>query len=228
MDSQTPKRRYNSTRRKEQARQTRQQILDAAGALFFENGYSGTSMDSIAQAAGVAVETVYAAFGSKSGVLNALVDISIVGDDQPVALLQRENIQAAFQETDPQRLIHRFAWDILPIMQRMDPIFSLLRSTAKTEPEAAALLDRLLKERLQGMSFFIEQLRRVSPQAALQELPELAERAAETVWVLSSAEVFHQLTSDLGWSGEEYVRWLDALLTRVFLESPASRLSQDS
>ena len=214
MDSQTPKRRYNSTRRKEQARQTRQQILEAAGSLFFENGYSGTSMESIAQSAGVAVETVYAAFASKSGVLNALVNISIVGDDQPIPLLQRENIQASSRETDPHQLIHRFAMDIYPIMKRMSPIFALLRATVKTEPDIAPLLERLLGERLQGMAFFVEELKRTTPLA-----PVMERQAAETVWTLTSAEVFHLLTVDLGWSKQAYIDWLEKMLSSVLLPS---------
>ena len=212
MESQTPKRRYNSTRRKEQARLTRRQVIEAARNLFFENGYSGTSMEAIAQSAGVAVETVYAAFGSKGAVLNALVSTSIVGDDQPISLLQRENIQAARQETDPIQLIHSFSRGIFTIMQRMSPIFALLRATAKTEPDIAALLEKLLEERLQGMAYFVEQLKRITPLA-----PALEAQAAETVWTLTSGEVFHLLTVDLGWSEQEYVSWLEKMLSGLFL-----------
>ena len=212
MESQTPKRRYNSARRKEQARQTRQQIIEAAGDLFFENGYSGTSMEAIAQAAGVAVETVYAAFGSKVAVLNALVSTSIVGDDLPIPLLQRNNIQAASRETDPHQMIRRFASDIYPIMQRMSPIFALLRATAKTEPDIAPLLDKLLAERLQGMVFFVEQLKRTTPL-----VPALEAQAAETIWTLTSAEIFHLLIVDLGWSEQVYVNWLEKMLSAILI-----------
>ena len=64
-----PRRRYESTRRQEQAAQTRRDILAAAGILFRERGYAATSMPSIAAEAGVVVETIYRAFGSKAGLL---------------------------------------------------------------------------------------------------------------------------------------------------------------
>jgi TetR/AcrR family transcriptional regulator of autoinduction and epiphytic fitness len=208
-----PKRPYNSTRRQAQARQTRRLIIAAAGRLFTERGYGGASIEAIAQEAGVAVETIYAAFGNKVSILSGLVDFSVVGDDEPVPLMQRPGIQSARAETDPRRLLEHFAGDVDAVMARMSPIFSLLRTAAKNEPEIAVLLDRLLKERLQGMAFLVEQLERthglrpgIDPQAA-----------AETVWALSSAEVFHLLTVDRGWPREKYRAWLVDSLARLLL-----------
>ena len=96
--SPTPKRRYDSTHRQEQARQTRLEIIQAARKLFFEHGYSGTSIEAIAQEAGVAVETVYGIFGSKRQILFSLVDYSLTGDDLPVPLLKRGEIQETLAE----------------------------------------------------------------------------------------------------------------------------------
>ena len=87
-------RRYDSTRRKEQARRTRQTITEAARTLFTRHGYAGTTIAAIAQAAGVSAETIYATFGSKRAILSHLVDISVVGDDEPVPLLKRPFVQA--------------------------------------------------------------------------------------------------------------------------------------
>ena len=55
------KRRYDATRRREQARENHRRIVDAATGLFAARGYAGTSMTEVAAAAGVAVQTVYAA-----------------------------------------------------------------------------------------------------------------------------------------------------------------------
>jgi len=63
------KRAYNSSRRKEQALQTRRQIVEAARSLFIARGYAGATIEAIAQEAGVAPETVYAAFGNKRAIL---------------------------------------------------------------------------------------------------------------------------------------------------------------
>src|ERR1043165_2557889 len=84
------KRRYESAHRQEQARQTRRAILDAAGALFVEPGYAATPLTAIAAEAGGAIQTVYKVFGSKQARLSAVVDVTVAGDDEPVALADRQ------------------------------------------------------------------------------------------------------------------------------------------
>jgi AcrR family transcriptional regulator len=210
----SPKRQYDSSRRKAQARQTHLQIIEAAGRLFFSSGYSGTTIEAIAREAGVATETVYAIFKNKMAILAKLVDISIVGDDEPVPLLERPNIQAATQINDPGQLIEKFSNDIAGIMQRMSPVFMLLRATAPSEPETAALLENLLKGRIAGMTFFVSQLKRLG---SLREGLSV-EQAAETVWAISSGEVYHMLTVDRSWTKEQYVHWLADTLGRVLLD----------
>ena len=213
MDQLKPKREYRSVRRQEQARQTRLRIIMAARMVFIERGYTGTSIDAIAQEAGVAVETAYAIFKNKRSILSALVDVSVVGDDLPVPLLDRPNIQATRQETDQRRLIHTFAADIGIIMGRMAPVFALLRSAAQTEPEIATMLDKLLKDRMHGMAYFVEQLARIG---RLRDGLE-AKQAAETVWAVSSAEVFQLFTTDLLWTNEQFINWLEDSLIQLLL-----------
>ncbi len=104
----------------------------------------------------------------------------------------------------------------------MSPIFSLLRTAAKSEPEIAALLERLLAERLQGMMFLIEQLERTHGlRAGLDR-----QQAGETVWALSSAEVFHLLTVERGWPREKYSAWLADSLARLLLIKRLIRSSE--
>ena len=208
-----PKRTYTSTRRRMQAKQTRRLILDAARKLFDQRGYNNATMDAIAQEAGVAPETIYAAFGSKQGVLRNLVQISLVGDDAPVPLMERPFIKDAVQETDQRHLIFKFAKDMYQIMTRMSPIFTLLRVTAKTDPEIAAMLTKMLDERLEGMGYFVDQLNRIGP----LKNDILPDQARVTVWALSSAEVFDLLTKDRGWSQEEYILWLSRSLEQLLL-----------
>lgn len=208
-----PKRTYTSTRRRTQAKQTRRLILSAARKLFDERGYNNATIDAIAQEAGVAPETIYAGFGSKQGVLRSLVQISLVGDDVPVPLMERPFIKDAVQETDQRHLISKFANDMYQIMTRMSPIFALLRATAKTDPEIEAMLKKMLDDRLAGMAYFVDQLRRIGPLND-QILPE---QAKVSVWAISSAEVFDLLTKDLGWTEAEYVTWLSSSLERLLL-----------
>jgi TetR/AcrR family transcriptional regulator of autoinduction and epiphytic fitness len=207
------KRAYTSTRRRLQAGQTRRLILEAARKLFYERGYASATIEAIAQEAGVAAETIYATFGSKLAILHSLVDITLVGDEQPVALLERPFIKAAEVETDQRHLIGQFAQNMYRIMTRMSPIFALLQTTAKADAEIAVLRARLLKERLGGMAYFIDQLSRIGPLRPQAE-PDQAQASA---WVLSSAEVFGLLAGDLGWSEEQYVTWLSTSLERLLL-----------
>ena len=208
-----PKRTYHSTHRQAQARETRMQILSSARKLFIQYGYTGATMEAIAQEARVAVETVFAAFGNKRTILARLVDVAVGGDDQPVPLLQRSGPQAALQEPDPTRKLSMFAQDISTILERVAPLFEILRMAAKTEPDIAELLNNLLQQRFTNIAFFAQSL------AAHGSLREGLEDvlAAEIVWTISSPEVFQLLTRDRGWSRERYAAWLGETLTRLLL-----------
>jgi TetR/AcrR family transcriptional regulator, regulator of autoinduction and epiphytic fitness len=207
------KRTYNSSRRKEQALQTRRQIVEAARSLFIARGYSGATIEAIAQQAGVATETVYAAFGNKRAILSKLLDVSLVGDDQPIPLLERHGPQTVMHETDQHRQIELFASDIYEIMSRVAPIFDIMRVAAKTEPDIAGMFQNMLNERAQAMMVFVRALMKNGP---LRE--SLApEEAAETIWALTSGEVFTLLNVNRGWSEEKHKRWLVDALTRLLL-----------
>src|SRR5215467_2384051 len=84
-----PRRAYNSTRRREQAAGTRREILEAAQRLFERQGYASTTMAAIAAEAGVALKTVYVAFETKSGVLRALWNLLLRGDEESVPVADR-------------------------------------------------------------------------------------------------------------------------------------------
>src|SRR5512139_1844715 len=92
------KRPYNSARRQAQARETRRQIIEAARLLFSEHGYTGATIEAIAEEAGVAPETIFATFGNKRTILAAVIDVAVGGDAQPVPLLQRPGPQAVLQQ----------------------------------------------------------------------------------------------------------------------------------
>ncbi len=138
-------RQYDSTRRQEQARQTRRLILEAARALFCERGYAGATVEAIAEEAQVAPETVYAIYASKRGLLAQLIDVTVGGDDQGIQLLDRPGPSQVLQAEDPVRQIELFSADITQILERVAPLFPILRTAAKTEPEIADLLHGLLE-----------------------------------------------------------------------------------
>lgn len=207
------KRKYNSSRRKAQSQETQAQITEAARKLFIERGYLGTSIDSIAQEAGVASETIYALFGNKKAILSRVVDVSIVGDGEPIPLLAREQIREVELEPVQSRQIEMFAKRIQMIMSRVAPLFEVMRSAGKTEPEIDGMLKKYLAGRMQGMSYFVDCLLANGPLRDGLSKPA----ATETIWTMTSAEVYNLLTKDRGWSAEEYESWLSQTLIRLLL-----------
>ena len=211
--SSASKRQYNSTRRQAQAKQTRQQIIDAAKKLFSLQGYSGTTIDSIAQEAGVSSETIYAVFGNKRTILTNLIDISVGGDNLPIPLLQRSGPQSVMHEKDPVRLLDLFAHDISNILERMSPILEIIRFAAKTEPDIAELLKNMLDQRYANLGAVTKQL---SALGALREGLDEAQ-STEMIWVITSPEVFGLLIKDRGWNKEHFSEWLRETLARLLL-----------
>jgi AcrR family transcriptional regulator len=207
------KRTYKSTKRQAQAQETQRQILEAAQTLFLERGYSGASIAAIAEAAGVAQETVFAIFGNKRTILARLIDIAVGGDLQPIPLLERPGPQEVLHEADPIRQTHRFAQDISQILERVAPLFEVMRLAAKTEPEIAGLLKNILQKRMQNMEIFTASLAARGPlRSGLDE-----RQAAEVLWAITSPELFNLLRGDRAWSSERYMAWLGDTLIRLLL-----------
>jgi TetR/AcrR family transcriptional regulator of autoinduction and epiphytic fitness len=208
-----PKRKYDSSRRQVQARETRQQIVESARTLFFTRGYSGTTIDAIAQAAAVSSETVYSIFSNKRNILSHLMDISIGGDDQPIHLLDRPEPQAVLRESDQHRQIALFSQGITEILARVAPLFEVLRSAAKTEKDIEDLLNHMLKERLENMTAFARQ---IASHGSLREGMEVS-TAAELLWTITSPEIFLLLTRDRHYSKLQYSTWLQSTLSLLLL-----------
>lgn len=212
-DEAKPKRRYNAARRRAQAEETRRAIIEAARALFIERGYAGTTMDKIAQRAGVAVETVYATFHTKRAVLARVMEVAAVGDHAPVAVLDREGPRLVRETSDQQEQIRLFSREIREIMGRVGPVFEVMRGAAPTEPEIAALLEEYLERRRTGMAHFVQALLQNGPLR-----PGLTpDEATDAVWTMTSAEVYGLLTRGRSWPGERYETWLAETLAALLL-----------
>jgi len=211
--SSKPKRQYNSTRRQAQANETRKQILDSAKKLFSLQGYSGATIDSIAQEAGISPETIYAVFGNKRTILTSLIDLSVGGDNLPIPLLQRSGPQAVLEENDPVRVLKLFAQDISAILERVAPIFEITRIAAKTDTDIADLLKNMLDQRMRNLEVVTQHL---SALGSLREGLDEA-KATENIWVTTSPEVFNLLLRDRGWTKEQYIHWLSDTLIRLLL-----------
>lgn len=158
MSGSVKRRRYNSTHRQEQARRSREQILGAAREMFLAHGYAATTVPAVAQAAGVSAQNVYKAFGNKPGLLKAVFDFSIAGDDQPVPMLQRTALTHIRDEPDPRRKFALYGQFVAEVAPRHVPIQLLARAATTNDPGAAELWQQLGAERLRGMTMFAQAL----------------------------------------------------------------------
>jgi hypothetical protein len=142
-----------------------------------------------------------------------VIDVAVGGDDQPVPLLRRSGPQTVLQQSEPAQLLQLFAADISDILERVAPMFAIMRVAAKTEPEIAELLKNRLEQRLRNLTAVAQ---RLAAQRALREGLN-AEEAAEIIWTITSPEVFSLLTVDRGWAKERYAHWLGDTLARLLL-----------
>jgi AcrR family transcriptional regulator len=204
-------RRYSSAVRDEQAARTRARILDAAAALFLERGYARTTVQDLADRAGVARDTVHATFGSKPRVLTALIDTRLVPDGAVANITQTPAAQAIKAATDPHEQIVLFAEWIAALSTRLRPVFEILRTASAVEPEMAAVFAEMDRYRLKNMQMYA---RWFASRGPLRVPPK---RAAEIIWALASPDVARMLCDELGWSEAEHARWLGDTLIRSLL-----------
>ena len=214
-DDVKPRRRYRSTRRADQAAQTRRDIVTAAGLLFRDRGYAGVAMPVIAKEAGVGVETIYRAFGSKAGLFKAAIDAAVAGGtsraERPVE--DRPAIRALIEEPDPRRQVERYAATQPGIHRRSGPLLRALSGAAATDPELRALWDEIESARLTGQGRFVGML---AERGALR--PGLSvEDARDGLWTLCSLAVYDMLVETRGWSAERYQSWLTQSLMSLLL-----------
>lgn len=197
------RRAYRSPRRQEQAAQTRAAVLAAAERLFATRGWSGTAMRDVAAEAGVSVETVYAAVGAKTELLVAALDVSVVGDADPVPLAERAEFAALADGTVDQRLVAA-ARLVTAIHERNAQLALALVQGAATEPDLARLLaDAEGRRRLN-----------VRRAAELISGRPVEDAQADALWAITSADVFRLLTGVAGWSVQAYEAWAVRAIAR--------------
>lgn len=199
------RRRYNNAGRAARAAANRAAVLDAGREVLVEKGYGGTTMAAIARAAGVSVETVYKGFGTKRELVWQILGTAVVGDDDPVALLERPDMRAALQAGSGAAVLTAFAEGSVAVMTRIGPLVgTLLVAGRGGDPELREIADEANRRRLADFTAVVEAV------AATGDLhPDLdVARATDTLWSVGSPEVYVQLTDDRGWSDDEYRAWL--------------------
>lgn len=198
------RRRYDASGRQAQARRTRREVVEVAGALFVEDGYAATKMTDIAAAAGVSVELIYAAFRTKANLLKTVFDITIAGDDEPVPLMERPALLAIRAETDPAEALSMYAAFVAESAPRAYPVHLVVLNAASTDDAVAALAHELDTQRLTGMTMFARQLHATGRLAVSQDT------ARDLLWTLNAPQVYDLLVAHRGWSMESYQRFLAA------------------
>jgi AcrR family transcriptional regulator len=205
------RRRYDSSGRRERARQTRDQIVDVAGRLFLNHGYATTTVAAIAAAARVSVETIYKSFGGKPGLVRAIVEKGLAGGG-PVPAEQRSD-RIRDTEPDPHRILAAWGTFTSEIAPRTAPILMLARDAASSDPEIAALLDEVNAARLKRMT---TNARRLADAGHLRA-GITRSKAADILWTYSSLELYDLLVIQRGWSAERYGRFVGHALIAALL-----------
>src|SRR5215470_1642667 len=204
---------YDSPRRREQAAETRRKILDAAGELFARDGYAAVAMPAIAGRAGVALKTVYLAFGTKAGVLHGLWDVRLGGDDQPIPVTERPWYRQLMQADDPHQLIRASARQSRVTKDRAGDLMRIIRQAAVTEPALAGLWDRIETEFrvvLGGLAQRLAALGSLAPGVNVT-------RATDLLWTLNHPDTWYLLVRQCGWTADAYEQWVGDTLSAQLL-----------
>lgn len=199
-----PARRYDGSRRQEQARENRARVLAAAAHLFQDKGYAETAMPEIAQAAGVSVQTVYKAFSNKATLLKAVFDVSVAGDDEAGPMAERDVIGEIRAEPDAVRKIELYARHLAAGAHRNVPLQLVARAAAGADSAAAQVWEQMRHEALTAMTFFTADLKvtgRLRPDLTDDEV-------RDALWTYHSAEIYELLVLQRGWTAEQYGRFI--------------------
>ena len=208
----------HSPRRQQQAAANRQAILEAARRLFERDGYPATTMEQVAAEAGVALKTVYVAFTTKSGLLRALWDLRLKGDQEEAGVAERPWYREVVEEPDPERQLRRNAHNACVVKQRIGGVLKVLRSAAPVDPDAAALWTLIQTDFHDNQRVIVESLH---ARRALR--PDLdVTRATDILWTLNHPDVWLLLVGERGWTPEQWEEWF-ADTTCAQLLRPAGR-----
>ena len=207
------RRRYESPLRQRQAEATRLAIIDAATRLFVERGFVATSVDRIAETAGVSRATVFTAVGGKAILLKTAYDVALVGDDEPVPMPQRPWAQGVVRATTPVEMLEAYADLLLVLASRVGAINEAIRGAAAADPQVLAVWTKIQQERRIGAANIVRMaIERGGIRSGLDR-----EVAADVVWVLNDPGLYVRFVTERGWTEQAYRDWLAATLEAQLL-----------
>lgn len=199
--------------RQARTRRTHAAVVEAARTLFLERGYAATTIEAISELSDTPQATLYRLFTSKLGILKAVLDISIAGDDRSVAMVDRPEVRALLTDRDPLNQLRGFAALVSAVLTRAAPVHRILVDAARSDREAAGLLAEISRQRHEGQQRIARSLAR-----SKSLRPGLREGdAADIIHALASPEVYGLLVVDRGWSPERHENWLSSILSEQLL-----------
>jgi AcrR family transcriptional regulator len=209
------KRSYSSAVRESQARQTRRQIVAAAGRLYADHGFAATTIDAIAAEAGVSRKTVFTSVGGKVALLKLAYDYAMAGDDEPIPMIEREGLQAIIAEPDPYDQMRLFAEFVTGTGERISALWLALRGAAEVDEEAKELYMRWDKQRLESMRDGpVHDL--IGKRAVRSDVTP--DEAAAIFWVLTDPALYQQLVVGADWGRDRFRDWLrEAFQTQILV-----------
>jgi AcrR family transcriptional regulator len=194
--------------RRSRAKATHWRIVKAAYTLFCEQGYAGTTMAQIAEAASVAVQTVYFTFHTKSALLNRAYDFAVMGDEEPLSPDDQLWYRAMAAEPDVTQALRQLVGGVGEITRRVTPLYLAARAAADGDPDTAEVMAFHERWRADGYRGLVEVLR-----AKTELRPGLTlERATHLLLLFVGMDVYHVLVDAKGWSHEEWAEWVASTL----------------
>lgn len=189
-------------------------VLDAARTMFSEKGYAATSMQAIAQAAGIALDTVYAAVGKKPALFTLLVEAAISGTDVAIPAEEREYVQAIRVEPDAARKLAIYARAITGIQARLAPLFRVLQEAATTDTGLAELWSGIADRRSRNMKLLAKDLAETGKLRRDMSI----DTVADVLWTMNSPEYYLLLVEGRGWEPARFEEWLSDAWVKLLLE----------
>jgi AcrR family transcriptional regulator len=199
---------------------TRRKILEAARACFIEESYGSTTIKDIAARAGVAPQTVYFVFRNKVSILSAVLDLTIAGDEEPVAVKDRPWVRELASISEADEAVALLSLHGGAIVARTAPLFRVIQS-ASAEPEVEALLKENKRQRAETLDLFA----RILEDAGVITGDAQHGYFADVLYAVLSEESYALLVDERGWTASEWQAWVARVLLQALqtlrLETPA-------
>lgn len=211
---------YSSPRRQEQAAATRSAILVSARRRFEADGYGTTTIEAIAADVGVSSKTVYLAFATKAGLLRAVWDLALKGDEQPAGIAERDWYRTVLDEPDGARKLRLLARHSVVVKQRIAGVLRVIRYAADGDEDLASLWHLIETDFWTNQRAVVESLHATRSLARGLDVT----RGTDILWTLNHPDQWQLLVVQRGWAPKTFERWLaDGACHHLLRTVPATR-----